>query len=256
MNTLFFIFCEFGKVKLLINVKGNQGEVSTMSSQVIYRIDKSEVAKIASEIRIIMFDLDGTLTKVTSMWEYVHKTLGVWDKAEKYKELAFAGKITYEEWARLDASLWKGTNYETMLEIIDKVPFVDDLEEVVKELKRRGYVLAVITAGLDIIKVRLQKLGFDYVIGNQLVFRNGVVTGEVNVKVKFDEKDIILKDLALEHGYTLDHCAAVGDGINDIRVFKEVRLAIAFNPMSEDVEKNSHIIIKGDSLKPLLDIFK
>ena len=227
-----------------------------LSQQIIFRIDKSKLAEIIPEIRMIMFDLDGTLTKVTSMWEYIHRTLGVWDKAEKYKEMAFAGKITYEEWARLDASLWKGTNYETMLEIISKVPFIDDLEEVIKELKRRGYVLAVITAGLDIIKVRLEKMGFDYVVGNQLVFRNGVVTGEVNVKVKFDEKDIILKDLALKHGYTLNNCAAVGDGLNDIRVFKEVRLAISFNPMSEEVEKYSHIVIKGDSLRALLDIFK
>lgn len=222
--------------------------------EVIYNIDKNLVREKAKKVKIIMFDLDGTLTKAASMWQYVHEELGVWEKAKTYKEWYFQGKIDYDEWARLDTGLWKGITYEEFMKIIDRIPFVDDLKETISELKKKGYMLIVITGGLDIIKDRLYEIGFDYVVGNTLVIKDGIITGDIIVKVRFDEKDGILENFARKHGYTLSNCAAVGDGLNDIRVFKKVELAISFNPESEEVAKSSHVVIKGDSIKPILEV--
>jgi hypothetical protein len=57
----------------------------------------------------IIFDLDGTLTRERSIWEYIHKQLGKWvGFAEAYQRRFLAGLISYEEFCELDAKVWKG----------------------------------------------------------------------------------------------------------------------------------------------------
>jgi phosphoserine phosphatase len=46
--------------------------------------------------KLVIFDLDGTLTQERSIWEYIHKQLGKWyGFAEEYQNLFLAGKISY-----------------------------------------------------------------------------------------------------------------------------------------------------------------
>jgi phosphoserine phosphatase len=55
-------------------------------------------------IKIVFFDCDGTLTKVKSSWEYLHRRLELWtDKADAYQVLFREGKIDYNEFCRKDA---------------------------------------------------------------------------------------------------------------------------------------------------------
>ena len=54
------------------------------------------------KLRLIVFDVDGTLLKVTSSWQFLHEKLGTWNKGKQHAEEFYQGIITYEEWARLD----------------------------------------------------------------------------------------------------------------------------------------------------------
>ena len=59
--------------------------------------------------KVVVFDLDGTLTTEKSIWEYIHRVLGKWEGyAEEFQKLFLAGHISYEEFCRLDARVWKG----------------------------------------------------------------------------------------------------------------------------------------------------
>ena len=60
-----------------------------------------------NDLKMVVFDVDGTLVKEHS-WQFVHKSLGTWVEGRKYREMFFDGRISYEEWALLDASLWRG----------------------------------------------------------------------------------------------------------------------------------------------------
>jgi phosphoserine phosphatase len=49
-------------------------------------------------LKLIAFDMDGTITEVRSSWEYLHRRPGIWNRqAEKYQERFLAGEISYEE---------------------------------------------------------------------------------------------------------------------------------------------------------------
>ncbi|MFQ6085233.1 MAG: hypothetical protein ACE5OY_03085 [Candidatus Bathyarchaeia archaeon] len=40
----------------------------------------------SSRIRLVVFDLDGTLTTIRSIWRLIHDELGTWDKAREFRE--------------------------------------------------------------------------------------------------------------------------------------------------------------------------
>jgi len=76
------------------------------------------------EFRLVIFDLDGTLTRERSIWEYVHIRLGKWyGFAEEYQRQFLSGKISYEEFCERDAQVWRGMRVEELLKIVKTVPF-------------------------------------------------------------------------------------------------------------------------------------
>jgi len=52
--------------------------------------------------KLVIFDLDGTLTQERSIWEYIHKRLGKWyGFAEEYQKRFLAGGISYGRFCEL-----------------------------------------------------------------------------------------------------------------------------------------------------------
>lgn len=51
-----------------------------------------------SKLRLVVFDVDGTLLKIRSSWQHLHEALGTWDRGKQYAEQFFQGLIGYEEW--------------------------------------------------------------------------------------------------------------------------------------------------------------
>ena len=55
--------------------------------------------------KLIVFDIDGTITRHISSWRYIHEKLGLWDdRAFHYQEDFLAGKISYRRFCELDAA--------------------------------------------------------------------------------------------------------------------------------------------------------
>jgi phosphoserine phosphatase len=191
-------------------------------------------------VRLIAFDLEGTLVKSISSWVELHKKFGTWDRGKEYAELFFAGEIDYVEWARLDASLWKGHTREEVMEWANSVEYMEGAEELIEFLKENNFRIAILSSGLMCLAKRVgEELGADYVYANELVFDDGGrITGEVNPLVDFKSKGAILRELKkeLRPGLTV----AVGDGYNDISMFKEADVAIAINP-HEGVEGDHNV---------------
>ena len=64
---------------------------------------------MTQDYRAVLFDLDGTLTPVRSVWRHLHETLGEWEStARKHQDAFEAGAISYEEFCAMDAAHWKG----------------------------------------------------------------------------------------------------------------------------------------------------
>ena len=205
------------------------------------------------KLRLIVFDVDGTLIKVNSSWQFLHEKLGTWNKGRQYAEEFYQGRITYEEWAHLDASLWKNQSLSKIQSIVNKIPYVDGAQEVIKTLKKQNVKVVLLSAGLSLLSERIEKESqIDYSLSNELIVRNDFLTGEVKVNVSLNDKTKALSKILRKFSVESDECCAVGDDESLIPLFKEVALGIAFNPRSEKVEKTADVIVKSEDLRDIL----
>jgi phosphoserine phosphatase len=203
-------------------------------------------------VRLVIFDVDGTILQIYS-WQYIHENLGTWLQAQTYYNQFFANHITYEEWARLDAALWKGESLDKISRIISQMPYTQGVKETFAILKQNGIKTYLLSAGLTQVTQRVQKdMGADGYTANTLRVKNGILTGEVEVNVSFHNKDMHLPRILRKFNLAAKDCAAVGDDPTLIPLFKKVGLAVAFNPVNKAVEKDAHVITRKNDLLEII----
>ena len=204
--------------------------------------------------RLVIFDLDGTLTQERSIWEYIHKKLGKWyGFAEEYQKQFLAGKISYEEFCERDAQVWKGMRVDELLEIVKTVPFQSGVDELINYLKQKGLRLSVVSSGLSLLSNWVhEKYGFDYSISNDLLHENGVLTGKVKIQVYYDKKAEWVEKILKQFGVRPDETIAIGDSKGDIDMFQMVGFSVAFNSSCQDLDQIASVCISGKNLADII----
>jgi len=177
------------------------------------------------------------------------KQLTFYTRPEQFFQLA----ITYEDWARLDASLWNGLKLETVQKIVDSLPYTDGARDVIATLRSGGLKVVLISAGLSLVTERIKReIWVDDSLSNDLKVENGFLTGQVEVNVSVDNKDAVLGRMLGKFNLGMDECAAVGDDETMVPLFERVGLSIAFNPRSWVVEERADVVVKSDDLREVL----
>jgi len=202
-------------------------------------------------LRLVIFDLDGTLTKIESTWQYIHEKLGTWHVGKLSAEDYWKGRIDYLRWAELDSYMWRGLKLARLKSIVNAVPYVDGAKETVAELRRRGKLSGIVSAGISLLSDRVCKeLGMDFAVANKLHVFRGRMTGGVTVNVSLDEKPLVMRRVAGHWGCSLRECAVVGDNSFDLP--SEAGLRIAFNPKDTQIAKTCDVIVKGTDMRGIL----
>jgi len=202
----------------------------------------------------VIFDLDGTLTKERSIWEYIHQQLGKWyGFAEEYQKKFLAGQISYERFCELDAAVWKGMRVEELLEIAKTVPFYPGAEKLINHLKYKGLKLAMVSSGLSLLSHWVhQKYGFDYSVSNDLLHENGVLTGKVRIQVYYDQKADWVKKILKQFELRSEEVIGIGDSVGDIDMFRMVGFSIAFNSSCPDLDQIASLCISSQNLADII----
>jgi len=204
-------------------------------------------------VRLVVFDADGTLTQHSSIWWRLHEVFGTTREGKLYYDRFFAGEITYDEWADLDAALWKGRPLSVVEQVVRETELVPGAEETVAALHNAGLKTAILSGGLDILANDIgRRLGIDYVLTNRLIHRDGVLTGEVESLVGWGDKDCAVRTIAKHFGVSLRETAFVGDGRNDLSAMAVVGLAIAFMPETEEVARAADVVVHENDLRAIL----
>jgi len=212
-----------------------------------------------SVFKAVCFDVDGVLTKIDSIWRYLHIKFNTLENAKKNAELFRAGKISYEEWAILDASLWKGISVKDIDACLSEIPLRENAVDLLRELKQRGVKLIAISAGLDIVIKEIEKrsgIKFDSSYANKLIFKNNVVSGDVEVFVEYYNKGEVLTKACKELRIDPSEVISIGDSEVDIPMMKKSGFSIAFNPKSIDVLISADIAIFSEKLLPLTKLLR
>ncbi|MCK4810950.1 MAG: HAD family phosphatase, partial [Methanosarcinales archaeon] len=114
--------------------------------------------------------------------------------------------------------------------VIDRLPLMPGAKELVESVKGMGLATAMITCGFMISARNIgDLLGIDHVIANDLATNDGVFTGEViGDLTEADSKAHALEQLSRKCGIKPCECITIGDGANDIHLFRESGYSIAF----------------------------
>lgn len=204
--------------------------------------------------KLVIFDLDGTLTQERSIWEYIHKRLGRWyGFAEEYQNQFLSGYISYEEFCERDAQVWKGMKVEELLEIVKTVPFHPGVDELIGFLKKRGLKLSMVSSGLSLLTDWVhQKYSFDYSVSNDLLHENGLLTGKVKIQVHFDKKAEWVEKILKQFGMRFGEVIAIGDSKGDMDMFQMVGFSIAFNSSCSELDQIANLCISSKDLADMI----
>lgn len=205
--------------------------------------------------KIIVFDIDGTITRHVSSWRYIHEKLGLWDVlAKKYQEQFLAGKISYKRFCELDAAHWKGIKEKKLHEVFKKVRYSRNAKRSVKKLKKFGFKIVAISTGLQFAAERIKnEMDFDHVISNRLNIRNGVLTGSATINISYGAKGKTVRSLLKLFSIKPHEMIAVGDSEGDIPMIKIAGYSIAFNSSSDLLSSIVDFNCKSDDFMDVCD---
>ncbi len=196
---------------------------------------------------LLVADVDGTLTTETSIWETFHKKLGKWEKEGLLNLRAFLnGKIDYDEFAARDARAYKGVSRTELERIAAEIPRRKGMELMLKTMKRRGFTIALVSTGLDILVDQIPDV--HYRVANRLEFENDICTGKAIVEVPMGEKGKVIRHLQSLGPFHPERTVVIGDSEGDIPMMKAAGLSIAVAAADSKVLMYADLQIDGEDL--------
>jgi len=105
---------------------------------------------MSASTRIAILDVDGTLTRVASPWQYLHERLGLWDtEGRPILDRYLAGESSYDDFCAADAALWnrEGLTLEAAGALLDQIPLRPAATGLLRELAEREVAILLLSTG-------------------------------------------------------------------------------------------------------------
>ena len=210
---------------------------------------------MSARLRLVAFDIEGTLTVDPTIWEIMHRKLGSWEShGDPYWQRFRRGEFDYDTFARMDVACWKGSPHSLLVESAREVRCVPGCREVMEALHSRNIVVCAISCGLDTLSQRLSvELGIERHFANSALHGDGRLSGDLQINVPYGEKGHILGDLLQRLGIAPENAASVGDHAMDISMFRTTGFSVAFNTSDPAVGRAATRSVHSESLAAVLD---
>lgn len=204
-------------------------------------------------MRLAVFDFDSTLMDGETL-EFLAEQIGIKKEVKEITDRAMRGELDFFESLQYRVSLLKGLTVETVNQICESLPVMNGAEEVISGLKDKGYKVVCFSGGFKNATVPfVEKLGLDADFSNILHSKDGVLTGFVGGEMMFnDSKGEMLKRLQRVLGISPEETLVIGDGANDLSMFKYASKRVAFCAKPVLKEK-ANIIIEEKDLSLILE---
>ncbi|AII14218.1 phosphoserine phosphatase [Campylobacter iguaniorum] len=205
-------------------------------------------------IKLCVFDFDSTLMDGETI-TILSKALGKDKEVSEITKRAMAGELDFYESLVKRVRLIEGLPLSDAMEVARNLTFIEGAKDIITYLKAKGIKTVVFSGGFHIATDPAQeKLGYDLNFSNELHHKNGILTGHVGGEMMFgDSKGKMLARLKSFLNLKDEEIACVGDGANDVSMFKEAGTGIAFCA-NEILKKAATHIIDTKDLREIKQI--
>jgi HAD superfamily phosphoserine phosphatase-like hydrolase len=198
-------------------------------------------------LRLAVLDVDGTLKRAESPYQYLHERLGVAHLAAENRELALAARISYGEWLRRDALLWAGQPVAKISGLLAENPYLPGAPELLRALTSAGVTVALVSAGFTLNTDPIAaEFGLQHVLANELSVTAGVLDGGSINHVPEGGKAAFACRLMDQLGIPPAQTLTAGDTRVDLELFDCAGVRIAVNPKSDALRARADAVFEPD----------
>ncbi len=234
---------DFNKFKNLLHQVGLDLSLSVI-------IQKQNIYHRAK--KLIVFDLDTTFIQQEIIDE-IAKIAHVDRQVKEITKRAMKGEMDFKQALRERVKLLKGLPISSLDSILKEIRLTRGVEELLSVLKELGCKIAIITGSFSYFTDKIkEKFDLDYAFANELIIKDGKLTGEIKEPILDAEmKRRLIQDLIKREGIKREEVIAVGDGANDRFMLMEAGLGIAFDAQ-KILRKVADGVMTKDNLKGLI----
>ena len=200
-------------------------------------------------MRVAFYDLDGTLVGsnvVTRYFFFARHAPGMWDRLRRsaivvgglpywlwldsQSRLRF-NQVFYREYRGLSEE-WLHRTAERLWDEEIKASVYAGSRELIENDRREGFEPVLVTGGLEFaVAPAARQLGFERLIANRMIFRNGAATGELEEPLLAEEGKVKAMEEYCRR-YNVDTVAskAYSDSFSDAPMLECVGRPTAVNP--------------------------
>ena len=210
-----------------------------------------------SQIKLVVFDMDGTIIEPRSSWAMIHDYFGT-DNTEML-QMYIDHKISDMEFVKADIKLWNSksdvpVNEEYINSILDKAKPRKGAEELITSLHEANIKTVILSGGIQYLADKWAKeWNMAGAFANDLIDdADGNLTANINASGH--NKGPLMEKIIKDFDLTGNEVAAVGDTMVDLPMFEIAGLSIAVNTDDERVINKSKYYLKEGSMKQLSDV--
>ena len=207
-------------------------------------------------IKLCVFDFDATLMDGETI-DILATAHGRGRETSEVTHHAMNGELDFFESLQKRVSFLEGMPYQKVLELANTLPLMHGSYDLIQYLKSKNIQIVIFSGGFhEGIDPAMKKLGVKLGFANYLHHKNGILTGLVGGEMMFsNSKGLMLQRLKGFLNLQTHEVMCVGDGANDIAMFNESGLKIAFCA-KEILRSKADICIDKKDLKEIIKIIK
>ncbi len=198
--------------------------------------------------KLLVADMDSTIIGQECIDELADH-FGIGPRIAAITERAMRGEIDFEPALRERVGLLRGLPLAALEEVYrDRITETPGGRALIATMRAHGATCALVSGGFTFFTERVSAaVGFDSHQANRLIFRDGVLTGEVADPILGRQAKIeALVALRARLGLSAAETMAVGDGANDLGMIGEAGLGVAFHAKPVVAEAADARIDHGD----------
>lgn len=197
--------------------------------------------------KLLVADMESTIIR-NEMLDELADFVGLRSKIAEITERAMNGELDFEAAIKERVALLAGLDESVLAQSAERMELDPGARVLVRTLKAHGVPTALVSGGFTYFARMIQdELGFDFMQANELLTRDGRLTGEVGLPILDRQAKVTALDrLSAEHGVQAQDAVTVGDGANDLSMLLKSGLGVAYHGKKHVAEAARFRIDHGD----------